>query len=124
MPEDHSAIGRYTAENGNAAAVKKFKSIHGVGESTIRLFKKRHQDEIKKLENTGATEVRSLPKLKTRQKLMLGEQLDAKMKENVQALRNAGTPICSSIVMAAGKRHFQGTRQNPARARWWSHTDH
>ena len=34
---------------------------------------------------------------------MLGEQLDAKVKEYVQALRSAGTPIGSSIVMAAGE---------------------
>ena len=33
-PEDRAAIGRYTAENGNAAAVKKF---NGVGESTVWL---------------------------------------------------------------------------------------
>ena len=56
-PEDRAAIGRYAAKNGNAAAVKKFKTTHGVGESTVRLFKKRYQDEIKKLENTGASEV-------------------------------------------------------------------
>lgn len=36
-PEDRAAIGRCTAENGNAAAVKKFKTTHGVGEYyTIR----------------------------------------------------------------------------------------
>ena len=34
---------------------------------------------------------------------MLGEQLDAKVKKYIQALRNAGTPIGSSIVMAAGE---------------------
>ena len=41
-PEDRAATGRYAAENGNAAAVKKFNSV---GESTVRLFKKRYQDE-------------------------------------------------------------------------------
>ena len=34
---------------------------------------------------------------------MLGEQLDAKVKNYIQALRSAGTPIGSSIVMAAGE---------------------
>lgn len=34
---------------------------------------------------------------------MLGEQLDGKVKNYVQALRSAGTPIGSSIVMAAGE---------------------
>ena len=106
-PEDRAAIGRYAAENGNAAAVKKFKTSHGVGESTIRLFKKRYQDEVKKLENTGALEMRSLPKLKTGWKFMPGEQLDAKVKEYVQVLRSAGTLIGSSIVMAAGEGIFR-----------------
>ena len=56
------------------------------------------------LENTGISEVRSLPKLKTGRKLMLGEELDAKVKNYVQALRSAGTPVGScSIVMAAGE---------------------
>ena len=34
---------------------------------------------------------------------MLGEILDAKVKKYIQALRSAGTPIGSSIVMAAGE---------------------
>ena len=38
-PEDGAAIGRYAAENGNAASVKKFKTSHDVGESTVRSFK-------------------------------------------------------------------------------------
>ena len=39
-PEDSAAIGRYVAENGIAAAVKKFKVTHCVGERTARLFKR------------------------------------------------------------------------------------
>ena len=34
---------------------------------------------------------------------MLGEQLDNKVQNHVQALRNAGTPTGSSVVMAAGE---------------------
>ena len=69
----------------------------------MRLFKKKYLDEIKKLEHTGTSEVTSLPKQRTGRKVMLGEQLDAKVKKYVQALRSAGTPIGSSIVMAAGE---------------------
>ena len=36
---------KYASENGNAAAVKKFKATHEIGESTVRLFKKRYLDE-------------------------------------------------------------------------------
>ena len=34
---------------------------------------------------------------------MLGEQLDSKVQNHVQALRNAGMPTGSSVVMAAGE---------------------
>ena len=102
-PEDRADIGRYAAENGNAAAVKKFKDTHDIGESTVRLFKKRYLDELKKLDSTGKTEVKSLPKRHTGRKVLIGNQLDAKVQEYVRALRNAGTPIGSSIVMAAGE---------------------
>ena len=101
-PEDRAAIGRYAAENGNAAAVKKFKATHSVGESTVRWFKKQYVEETKKRENPEA-EVRSLHKLKRGRKVMLGEQLDAKVKNYILALRNAGAPIGSSVVMAAGE---------------------
>ena len=44
--EMHANIGRYAAENDNAAALKKFRSdITDLGESTVRLFKKRYLKE-------------------------------------------------------------------------------
>ena len=104
MPADRAAIGRYAAENGNSAAVKKFKDTHGVGESTVRLFKKKYLDAVKKRHLTDAeseAEVTSLPARKRGRKMLLGEQLDAKVQSYVKALRSAGTPIGSSIVMAA-----------------------
>ena len=40
--EMRAAIGRYAAENGNAAALRKFRfEITDLGETTVRLFKKR-----------------------------------------------------------------------------------
>ena len=36
------------AKNCNLAAVKKFKATHDVGESTVRLFKKKSLDAVKK----------------------------------------------------------------------------
>ena len=48
--EQRAAIGRYASEHGNNAAVKKFKGeFEGcLGESTVRLFKKRNLAELKK----------------------------------------------------------------------------
>ena len=48
--EQRATIGKYAAENGNAVAVKKFKDDFdgGLGESTVRAFKKRYLEELKK----------------------------------------------------------------------------
>ena len=93
-PEDRAHIGKYASENGNAAAVKKFKVTHEIGESAVRLFKKRYLEEIKKRENPE-DEVTTLPTLRRGRKVMLGEQLDEKVKSYVLVLQNAGTPIGS-----------------------------
>ncbi len=102
-PEDRAAIGQYAAENGNAAAVKKFKATHDVGESTVRSFKKKYLEEVKKRQVSGTAfnDVKRLPGRKRGRKVMLGEQLDGRIQNYVKALRNAGTPIGSSVIMAA-----------------------
>ena len=48
--EQRAVIGRYAAELSNTAAVKKFKGEfkHGLGESTVRLFKKKYLEELKR----------------------------------------------------------------------------
>ena len=40
MAQKANMIGKYTAENGNAAAIKKYKASHEITESTVPLFKK------------------------------------------------------------------------------------
>ena len=73
-PEDRAKIGRYAAENGNTAAVKKFKVTHSIRESTVWPFKMRYLEETKKQGNPEA-EVRVVPTLKHGRKVMLGEEL-------------------------------------------------
>ena len=105
-PEDRAMIGKYAAESGNAAAVMKFKaSHHDIRESTVRLFMKRYLEEVKKRQVPGTEfeEVTSLPQRKRGRRVMLGKQLDSKIQNYIKALRNAGTPIGSSVVMAAAE---------------------
>ena len=41
MAQKANMIGKYAGENGNAAAlIKRFKALHDIWESTVRLFKK------------------------------------------------------------------------------------
>ena len=70
--EDRAAIGRYASENGNAAVVKKFRATHNVRESTIRCFKKKYPEELKRQVTTG-TGVTSLRAGKRGRKTMLGD---------------------------------------------------
>ena len=108
-PEDGAKIGKYTSVNGNAAAIKKFKATHEIEGSTVRLFKKRYLKEVKKRENPQ-DKMTTLQKLKRGRKVILGEQLDSKVKNyitshHITALQSTGTPIGSSIVMVVGEGH-------------------
>ena len=47
--------------------------------------------------------VKRIPKHKCGRKVMLGKELDSKIQSYVKALRAAGTPIGSSVVMAAAE---------------------
>ena len=74
--EQRATIRKYASEDGNAAAVKKFKAnIEGgqLGESTVRLFKKRYFEELKKAKHSGATvpEVKSIASRKRGHPLLL-----------------------------------------------------
>ena len=62
--------------------------------------------------------MRCVPTLERGRKVMLGEELDDKGKNYVEALRINGAPIGSSIVMAAGEGLIK------AHDRTRSHTDH
>ena len=46
--EDRAAIGRLAAENSNVSALRKFRrSFPDLGESTVRLFKKKYLETVK-----------------------------------------------------------------------------
>ena len=51
-PEDRAQIGKYAAENGNAAAVRKY----GVGESIARLFKTKYLAALRAQMKNGDSE--------------------------------------------------------------------
>ena len=63
-------IGKYAAENGNAAAVRKYSKLlgHAVPESTVRGFKKRYLKKIKETKEP----VTSLPHAVKGRPLKLG----------------------------------------------------
>ena len=63
--EQRASIDQYAAENSTAAALKKFKQDFGgnLGESTVRLFKKRYLAEVKKAKQNAPEEVPKVTKV-------------------------------------------------------------
>ena len=91
--EQRASIGRYAAEHGNSAAVKKFKSDfeQGLGESTVRVFKNRYLEELKEAKETLAVGKAPAVKeiaVKTRGRPLLVGEFDADIQRYIKALRN------------------------------------
>ena len=84
--------------------MKKYKTTHNVGESTVRFFKMKYLEILKGQEVPGM-EAKSVPVRKRGKKVLLGAQVDAEVQSYVNALRSAGAPIGSSVVMAAAHGH-------------------
>ena len=106
--EQRAAVGRYAVEHSNIAAVKKFKGDFedGLGESTVRLFKKKYLEELKKAkESTSAEEVPVVKKIpvKTRGRPLLLGKLNSDVQKYIKALRTAGTPVNVPVVLAAAE---------------------
>ena len=105
--EQRATIGQYAAENSNAAAVKKFKQDFdgGLGESTVRLFKKRYLAELKKAKQNAPEEVPKVTKVANKPRgcpLLLGD-FDKHVQTYIRALRKAGAPISAPVVLAAAE---------------------
>ena len=106
-PEQRAKIAKYAAESGNTAAVKHFKKEFAtLGESTVRLFKKQYELELKR--SGHAQEITSLPKKKQGRPVTLGE-LDGKVQQYLRSLRRAGAPVNARIVIAAAEGIIKAT---------------
>ena len=97
---------KYATENGNAAAVKKFKGDFdgGLGESTVRAFKKRYLEELKKATKENLPgEVPNVTKIANKRRPLLLGDVDKDVQTYIRALRKAGTPISAPVVLAAAE---------------------
>ena len=96
-PELRAKIGRYAAENGNAACMRKYsKELNKtLNESTIRGMKSAY---LKKLQS--GEDVTSLPGKTRGRPLLIGNYWDEKVKAYVGALRRNGACVSSKIVIA------------------------
>ena len=99
--EQRANIGRYAGQNGNAAAVQRFRqTIPDVGESTVHAFKHKYLDAVKKC--NADEEVTSLLLQKCGKPLAQGI-LDAEVQKYVHTLRKAGTAINTAVILTAAQ---------------------
>ena len=86
--------------------LKKFKSNLDLGESTVRLFKKRYLEELKRAKNSvpvGEVPVVKEISVKTLGRPLLVGEFDSDVQMYIKALRKAGTPVSVPVVLAAAE---------------------
>ena len=83
--EDHANIGRYAAENGNIAALKRYKCEHqDLVESTVRCFKNKYLAAVKeKHAAQDYTDVAAIPSKRQGRPLSLGE-IDSEVQQYLE----------------------------------------
>jgi len=104
-------IGKYAAENGIKAAVRRYKEqVPNAPENwknTVRDWKNGYVLELKK-RKAGSTEDVHLPEKKRGRPLMLGSELDRQVQEYVKELRKAHATVNTKIVLSAAEGIVQG----------------
>ena len=96
-----AAVGKHALMHGNKSAVKKFSIILGfdVPECTVRNFKRETEKQIK--DGKDIHDVQII--VKKRGRSLLPEEFDDLTKQFMKSLRLCGSPVSSSIVLAAAK---------------------
>ena len=94
--EDRYTIGKYASENGATAP--------NLNESTVRGFRDRVEEELKKAKNNNIASKTSLSKYryKTGRPLLLGD-LDSMVQKYLLAASNRGTIITRAVAVSCGK---------------------
>ena len=113
--KERADIGKYAAENGATKACKHFIRTLGktIPESTARRLKSEYLAALgRKIDDSHVdgtskecqrVSVSALPKKVSGRPLLLGEDLDATVREFVESLRKVGGVVNTSIVMAAAE---------------------
>ena len=106
--QQRAAIGKYAAECGNAAALRKYhREVPDHGESTVRLFKKRYLEQLRASPNT---EVTSIASRKRGRPLALGD-VDQDVQKFITAL------CWRNMVGTSGRVHNTSRRECGAQRR-------
>ena len=102
--EQRYTIGKYAAENGNANTLRKFKTeFPNLNESTVRTFKKRYYEELRKCKEK-LEESKNITKYarKTGRPYLLGK-LDEMVQKHIRSLSKKGSLINTTVTNATAK---------------------
>ena len=104
--EQQAKIARYASMHGNVSAAHRFSKELGIvmKESSVQVWKGKYMAEIarkQETDETGDISVTKLPSKKRGRPLLLGEKLDTAVKCYIQAVREGGGVVTSTITMAA-----------------------
>ena len=104
-PEERSAIGKYSTQHGAAATAKHSSKLWAVKISgTVKSIKKAYLDELRKRPRSDdGGEMTALHPKKRGRKLLLGEDLDAKVQIYLRKVREGGGAVSSRIALAAAR---------------------
>ena len=116
-PEQQAAIAKYASIHGNQAAVVKFSKELEVQlkVTTVQTWKTKYLAELRRKQSAGETgdlTINSLPLKKRGRPLLLGEKLDSEVKSYIQAVRERGGVVTTSIAMAAATAIVQKADRN------------
>ena len=102
--KDRYDVGKYAAENGNANALRKFQThFPELKESTVRTFKKRYYEEVRK----GKEQLEKSQKIqkyrrKTGRPFLLGD-LDEMVQQHLRSLSKRGSVINTTVANATAR---------------------
>ena len=107
-PAQKATIGKRAAENGVTATLRHFSKSYedlDLKETTVRRFKNEYLLELKRKRHCDNSdrEVLELPTKKRGRPLLLGEELDQKVRSYLNALRDTGAVINTAIIVSCAK---------------------
>ena len=104
-PEQKAQVARYAMESGNKRAIVRYSKQWGVDlkESTVRTWKSKYNEELRKRKPTEPLPIKALPNRKQGRPLLLGEELDTAVKAYVENIRKLGGVVNTAIVLGGAE---------------------
>ena len=103
--EQKAQVARYALESGNKRGIVKYSKQWGVDlkESTVRTWKTKHTEGLRKRKPTEPLPIKALPDRKQGQPLLLGDELDTAVQAYVESIRKLGGVVNTAIVLGGAE---------------------